>query len=803
MGAYGLTSPASAQTQSPESGNSNSAVVQTSRSDASPSAAPVTSMTEIVVTGSRAGRVQARQSLSPIVVLPAQALVQTGATNLQDALERVLPSLTQPGFGGDTSNLIKAIRLRGLSPDQVLILVNGKRRHISGMLNLDVGPVEGSEPVDLDLIPVSAIDHIEVLLDGAAAQYGSDAIAGVINIILKTGDQGGSASATGGAYAAGDGWTESGAGDVGMKLGESGFLHLSASATNQGATNRSGPDYTVSPPADVNRILGTPRNDIEALGYNAGYKLADGINVYSFSTLSRRNATSYETHEVSDGLENGGIVNTSPIYPNGYIPEETVNEYDFSVTAGVKGPNLAGWNWDLSSTYGRDFDDFGITHSLNQSLGEASPTAFHLGDSIASQWTNNLDLSHPFNIGLAKPVVVAVGAEERYDTFQLKPGDPNSYILGAENPAGRPGSIGDFGVEPSVATSVHRNSASAYIDLSIPVTSKLRADVAGRYEHYSDFGSTKIGKVSARYDFTDRFALRATAQTGFRAPSLAQEDYALTQTGPQLYPGGPHLVQIQFPVTSAAAQALGATALKPETSQNYSFGFVSQPLPGLAITADAYQINIHDRITNSGFIFLGENPTGTEYDIGSYFTNAISTRNRGVDVTATYTTRFGDPWGLVRWNLDATYNKITIPRIGADPAALQALGQTLFDPEILANIKDSTPNTKVVLSADYVNGKWSVLARETALGAAYSYTTTDAVTYTYEHFSPHVLTDLEVTYQATEKIALTGGANNLFNTFPNRVNLADNGLALGIVYPQWSPISINGAYYYGRVAVKF
>jgi iron complex outermembrane recepter protein len=341
------------------------------------------------------------------------------------------------------------------------------------------------------------------------------------------------------------------------------------------------------------------------------------------------------------------------------------------------------------------------------------------------------------------------------------------------------------------------------VDLATTILPKWRTDLAGRFEHYSDFGNTGTGKFSTRYDFSDDFGLRATVQSGFRAPSLAQENYALTQTGPALFPGGPHLVQIQYPVNSPGALALGSRPLKAERSESYSVGLVAEPIADLRLTIDAYQINLHDRITNSGLLFLGFNPTGTAFDVASFFTNGLSTRLRGVDLTSKYTTQLGDSWGLIRWSLNATYNKTTITSILPTPAALQALGLTLFDPETLGNITSATPNAKAILGADYVNGKWTVTVHETLLGDAHTYATADFVNYSYEKFSFRAMTDLELSYEATHHVTLTVGASNLFNVYPNRVNPNDLGPSVGAIYPTWSPISINGGFYYGRVALGF
>jgi iron complex outermembrane receptor protein len=768
---------------------------------------------EVIVTGTRESRVQARESMSPIETLSSAEMEQTGAANLQDALERTLPSINQPGFGGSHSILIKSIKLRGLNPDQVLILVNGKRRHNSALLNLNPGPVAGSDPVDLNLIPDSAIDHIEVLEDGAAAQYGSDAIGGVINVILKSSAHGGSASITSGAYYKGDGVQVGGSVDDGLTLGSDGFLHLSVTAVNNTRTNRSGPalqqtspgaPYTLTADPYVNKVLGSPANSTENLALNAGKPLDGGAELYGFSTVSHRSASSYERYQGTDGsaVNNNGLANDPPFYPNGYSPLQTLDEYDFSVTGGIKTQDLAGWASDLSSTYGRDFMRFGLEDSLNQSLGTTSPTSFHTSNAIASQWTNNLDLTRPVAVGLPAPLTVSVGAEQRYEDFQIQPGEPASYIQGTVNPTGTPGSVGDFGVTPDVAKSGHRTSESLYADLSTALIPAWRVDLAGRYEHYSDFGNAVTGKFSTRYDVSDGFGVRGTVQTGFRAPSLVQEDYALTASGPLLFPGGPRLYQIQLPVSSPQAVALGSKPLKPEKSVSYSVGLVTEPLAGLDITLDAYQTDIRDRITNSGLLFLGLNPNATQYQVASYFTNGLSTRSQGVESTLNYKSDFGN-LGRLRWSLNASYNKIDVTKIAPTPAALAAKGLSLFSPQVLAGITNSAPDTKVVLGEEYSVGRWRAAVHETVLGSAFDYWTPNGATYYKETFTTHVLTDLEIGYQMTDLVTVSVGANNLFNVYPNKVNPIDSGISAGIIYPVWTPISFNGGFYYARLALNF
>jgi iron complex outermembrane receptor protein len=535
---------------------------------------------EVVVTGTRETNVKARDSVAPIDVISATELTKTGATDLRDALERTLPSLNHQSFSGDLGNLTDSIQLRGLSPDDVLILVNGKRRHTTASIYADSdGPLQGSAPVDIDLIPISAVDHIEVLRDGAAAQYGSDAIAGVVNIILKSSDHGGDATVTTGQYYGGDGFTgEAGVGR-GLRLGEDGFLHLSADYLHHDHSVRSGPDSRTG--VVDNDIFGDPLINRISLAYNAGKAFAnDAAEVYSFATYAHRDAESYENYRLPTVIPS--------IYPNGFSPQETIAEDDFSVTAGVKGNDLLGWHWDLASTYGGDDDHFGLKDSGNPSLLAATgstPTSFDIASFKTGQWTNNLDLVRPFDIGAAGPLSVALGAEWRRDTYAVGAGDKDSYIDG--------GAQSFQGLAPINAGSYSRSNYAGYIDLATNPVEHWQVDLAGRYEHYTDFGRTTSGKLSTRYDFSPRLALRATVSNGFRAPSLAQEYFSDLNVSPTGASG-------QLAAHSPAAALLGATQLEPEKSSNFSVGFVAEPIEGLHAALDAYLITIKNRIVDGG-----------------------------------------------------------------------------------------------------------------------------------------------------------------------------------------------------------
>ena len=481
---------------------------------------------EIIVTGTRVAGLRAADSPAPIQVLSAPALARVGSPGLIDALALSVPSFNAQAVGGDMANETLSARLRGLSPNHVLVLINGKRRH--GVANLAIlsSVFQGGAAADLNMIPVAAIDHIEVLQDGAAAQYGSDAIAGVINIILKSAPSGGSASASGGGYFDGGGKTGEVDANAGFGQGSRGYLNLTADARIHDYSNRGGPDQRVVQAVQsgahpdwadlagypyVNRIFGDARYEQALLSLNAGYDLG-AAELYGFGTYGRKHAGGWANFRVPDKLP--------ALYPLGFNPIDELQEEDFAGTLGLRG-TAAGWRWDLSSTYGKDADTVNVTHSANVDLFAdtgSTPSDFHAGDFIASQWTNTLDISRAFEVGMAGPLTLAFGAEHRRETYQIEAGDPASrYKAGSQSYPGF--SLTDAG-------SHSRHNLAAYVELDANPAPGLTLDLAGRWEHFSDFGDTTVGKITGRYELTPALALRGTASTGFRAPTLAEEFYS-------------------------------------------------------------------------------------------------------------------------------------------------------------------------------------------------------------------------------------------------------------------------------------
>jgi iron complex outermembrane receptor protein len=818
-------------------------------------------VSEVIVTGTRQSGVKAADSAAPIEVVGATALKQTGYTDLADALATSVPSLNVQQNGGDAAALVVQAALRGLNPNDTLVLVDGKRRNTTADLGVDGGSAySGAAAVDLSFIPVAAIDHVEVLTDGAAAQYGSDAIAGVVNVILKKSDHGGSVSATGGQYYEGDGDTGAWSLNKGFSLGDKGYANVTVEEryhdfsqqgygdrrfTNADGSLASGLDATTTAGVQAstnfpneNKVNGDPDYNVYNIFYNVGYDLGDGVQAYAFGSYGNRNASHYENYRTPEKVE--GVSSTGETIiplPDGFDPREQIKEQEYSFTEGVKG-KLYGWNWDLSTVYGEDNDQVYTINSANAQLFpvlqavSSTPVNpqrnFYDGAYIGTELTNTLDLDRSFSVGLASPLNVAVGAEQRRDTYGIAAGEPSAYYgAGAQSFTGY--TLTDQGVHA-------RTNYAVYGDLAVDPISHLLVDLAGRYENYSDFGGATVGKLTSRYDFTPDFAVRGTVSTGFRAPTLAEEYYSGTNVSP-------NSADVQLPPNSPASSQAGFGSLKPEISHNYSVGFVYHPIPRLQITADAYDIIIHNRILVSGFLFgssegytapasYGLKPgvvsqgvlnaiaargitldSGLSYAGISLFANAANTRTDGVEVTATYSSDF-DQFGHVDWSLGFNYNQNAVTKLFPLPAAVTNadFGQTSFlDKSALSALTNSTPQDKAVLQGYWTLGKWSVNLRETIYGpssewVSYDGSGTGAGAYD-ERIGVTGITDLDIGYKLTSSLKLEVGANNLFNTYPPLTPTVggrptDGGYVYSVPY-SFAPWGNNGGYYYGRVTFTF
>lgn len=794
----------------------------------------VKALDTVVVTGTRSNTQRSViKSLSPVDVISGTQLQATGKTGLLEAIAQYVPSFNLPDLsGGDKEAIIRSPTLRGLSAGQVLILVNGKRRHNSSVLAI-TGLNSGSAPTDLDFIPASSIERVEILRDGAAAQYGTDAIAGVINIILKS-KTGGSATTTLGKGF--DGQRDTYQQSLNKGFGwDSGQLNLSLEARYQNNTNQANPHTYPSlypsvngqpdpreatAPKVVYKGYGLPEIKAISAGYNFDQDINDHTRFYSFSTFGYREGSLPMNFRLPNGRNT--ITEGPHGYPDGYAPLWILEETDWQTAAGIKG-EVGDWKWDLSSTFGVNDAESRTENNQNASLGPATPNKFDAGGWKAQQWVNNLDLSRQLDLGLFKPSTLSFGVEQRYDSYETIAGEWASYADGGYVfPAGHPlvgqhpdaGSQVTAGITPDQAKKIDRQTYAGYAELDLQPTEKWQVDVAGRAEKYTrGVGSTFSGKLSSRYDFSPSFGVRGTVSNGFRAPQLANEIFTTRSTSyainaQNVYQSYTYGV---LPVDSAAAKALGAEALKPEKSENYSLGFTWTPLPKLNLSVDAFQINIKDRIA-LGSILRGDaisailkNNGVVGADGGQYFTNAVDTKTKGVDVVLDYKQdlNFGSTdFGLINWVAAYNYGKTDITSVKGNPGVLSSLGTgyELINRQARNVLTDAIPASKLILSGEWKVSDWSLLLRLTRYDK-YRFVYDPANPSRDGYFGAKWITDLEGAYQINDQLSVALGAKNLFDVYPDEHGFqSPSGFGR---YGLYSPFGFNGGYYYGRLNYKF
>ena len=788
----------------------------------------VTEIDKISVIGSRARGHTATETPAPVDIITEEQLNATGATEVGQILQMLQPSFNfSRTFVSDGTDIIRPATLRGLGPDQVLVLINGKRRHQQALVNVQQTIGRGSAGTDINAIPVSAIGRIEVLRDGAAAQYGSDAIAGVINIVLKRNSEGHQASVQAGQTYEGDGRTLQGSVNSGFELGSDGFLNLSAEYRDREETNRAGLDsLRVSPPA-VTQRLGDPDATDAYLWFNGGKDFMDDHQFYFFGGYSKREGNS------SGFFRSAGDDRTVPaLYPNGFLPNIITTVEDQSIAVGFTGPMDGDWNYDFSINHGESRFDFREENTVNVSwwyepapgggIFAASPTSADTGSLIFDQTTMNLDFRGSFDWGVgSEALFLATGMEWREDNYRMVAGEPVSYtygrnndpsvvILGQNGNTAAAGTQGFPGFTPATEVDDGRTSIAFYMDAESRLTEKFLVGVAGRFEHYSDFGSTTTGKLSMRYDATDTFAWRSTVSTGFRAPGVQQTFYSQVSTN--LNSAGVLTETLTARQGSNVTQALGIPALQEETSVSASMGFTWQATDNFSVTMDVFQIDIDDRIIFSGTIapegdatFCATNPCPignilNPLNVGQaqFFTNAIDTRTRGVDIVAEYNMELSN--GL---DLDLTalmhVNDTEVKRINSPSAILPPTA--LFDQAQVTLVEDGQPGAQHALQAVLRGEKWDVMGRANYYGSVAG-----------EGFGPYQkwggewVFDTSFAWKFSDKTRLTIGANNVFDAYPDKwdpVN-AFPFPQLGFTYG-WEtlPFGINGGYYYAKLDFKF
>ncbi|HYK05192.1 MAG TPA: TonB-dependent receptor [Thermoanaerobaculia bacterium] len=775
---------------------------------------------EQITVGSRAIGAEQEKAV-PVDVIPQEQIESSPSTETSQIIQKIAPSFNFPRPTiSDGTDSVRPATLRGLGPDQLLVMVNGKRRHASALVNANNTVGRGSSGVDLNAIPASAIQNIEILRDGAAAQYGSDAIAGVINIVLKSDAQPLRFDTKIGQTTHGDGEMLDTSINGGWGLGR-GVLFFTGEYRVRYETNRASPDprsQVVDGDAGNNAVAqpnthwgdSYERDLMSFANFNLPLT-ADGKQIfYAFGGHSLRHGSHGGNYRRALQVQNW-----PQIYPLGFLPLIQPRVVDTSLTVGARG-TAASWFYDLSGGYGRNKFDFYVTNSLNTSLGpDSNQTKFYSGSLGDDQLTANLDLSKQYTVGmLAGPLNVAVGAEFRRDGFEQIAGEPNSYINGGFKD--RNGGVAAAGAQvfpgfqPSNEVDTSRNSKAVYADLEGDVLPKLRVGLAGRFEDFSDFGNTTNGKLTVRYSPMQQLIFRGAVSTGFRAPSLSQGNFSAISTNFLLNQSTGLLEPFEtgtYRVDSAIGRILGAEDLKPEKSKNLSAGVVWQPLANLEVTFDYFHIDIDDRIVFSGN-FTQQKVQDLIRPFGAtaarFFTNAIDTETNGFDVVANYQRALLGG----RIDLSAAYSNNETEVVGevVTPEPLEDLGETLFDRIERRRVECGQPKDNIRLMQSWNNSGWTVTARESRYGDYCSFTILEADDQIY---AAEWIADLELSYR-WNRYTFAAGAENILDNFPDR-NLVRNANGAftaqsnnGIfTYPINSPFGMNGRFVYTRVGVTF
>ncbi len=783
--------------QNAKGANPASAPTPQSSADATtPSNSP-----DIVVTGTRTAGRSRLDTASPVDVLSVNSLQHQGTPELGAAIAAVAPSVDFPRPSAtDATDAIRPATLRGLSPDETLVLINNIRAHPSASLNINSSVGRGSSSVDLNTVPTAALDRVEVLRDGASALYGSDAIAGVINLRLRQARSGGSVTLTHGFYdtdvntsrdsrhVTGEATTTL-EGWKGLGFGSDGYVTISGEILHREPTNRSDAPAAnaatplVGPP--LRARFGDPYVQQYTGFANAGTSIAPDWNLYGWLGYQQRHTSSAAFPRPTSASTR--LLAALAGYPGGFIPLIDTVSKDLNSAIGVKGLVGDGWNVDLSASYGRNKVSFSTDNSANYALGAASPHDFHDGALIYDQLVGNLDVTKTLPIW--QSLNLAFGLEGRREGYQITPGEPASY-----------GAQGFGGFSALNAVKRHRENGSAYVDAEAQVTNKFLLAAAVRGETYSDFGQVATGKLSARYDFSHAFALRGTVSTGFRAPSLQQQYF--TSIASVIVNGSPVLTGT-FPSTSPVAEALGGLPLRPEKSTNFSVGSVIR-FGGFDLTVDGYYIRLRDQLGLSENISASFSPEAAAllapYNVSAarFFINGLASHTQGIDAVGHYRWQTGGS-GTFDFTVAGNVNKVKVTHVPTSTSTLNP-APTLFARNRLLTLTEGTPGEKVTGTVDWSLRELGATARVTYYGNVVQPGTTPAADIPTGR---HAITDLELRYSPRNAPQFALGVQNLFDVYPDRVPGSLNGPSGLLGFPFYSPFGFNGRYLYGRVGMNF
>ncbi|WP_425253741.1 TonB-dependent receptor plug domain-containing protein [Janthinobacterium sp. NFX145] len=756
----------------------------------------------VSVVGSRRVASSATDTMVPVDIIPISKVAEQGGQfDLAQSLQYISPSFNSTRqSGADGADLIDSAALRGLGSDQTLVLVNGKRRHTTALVNLFGARNRGNTGTDMNAIPLLAIKNVQVLRDGAAAQYGSDAIAGVIDIELKK-SLGCEAVAGYSQYSAGDGKNYMTSAYCGIALGDKGTLAITGEYLDRGRSNRAD--------ADSMRIIGDTKSENKTLYVNGDYATSGTGKLYFTAGAQTRDASSAAFGRDGIGSVDIPARNSATMYPDGFVPFINGKIDDQYATIGHRS-QIGEWHADFSQTYGYNKMRYDVSHTLNASIANldlmnggkgVSASSFDAGGFSFQQLTSNADFSRYYDT-VMRGMNVAFGAEYRSEEYKIMAGEPGSYSdVDGVGVGGNGRSQGFPGFQPSDVTKAKRHSIAAYGDVELDWTERLKTQAALRYEKFSDFGSTVTGKLAASYKVAPNVLLRGSASTGFRAPSLQQVYFSSTFTD---FVGGVATDVVLAPNGGAVANAAGIPKLKEEKSTSFTFGATWTPTQAISVTADLYNIKIKDRIVLSGRFNAGNYP-----DLGArlaqlgvteaqFFVNSVDTRTRGLDLTASHKGELAG--NRLNTFLALNLSKTEVTKVKT-PASLTGFEDVLLSERERLFIEQGGPRAKATLGFDYITGKLESDLRVIYFGpqtlGTFSGTANGVPNARY---AAKTSADLSFTYSISKNTKLTFGGNNIFNVKPTTQNAGetDNGFKYDSVQ-----FGLNGASYFGRLWVKF
>jgi iron complex outermembrane receptor protein len=773
-------------------------------------------MAVVEVVGSRSLRRSATETAVPIDIIPVAKITNTlGQADLNQILQYVAPSFnSNRQSGGDGVDHVDPATLRGLGPDQTLVLVNGKRWHQSSLVNIFGSRGRGNTGTDLNTIPASSIERIEILRDGAAAQYGSDAIAGVINIVLKSTVNQLTANVSTGGFITGWGKSlNSGKGKVidrqndgltsnvnlnyGVKLKDGGFVNITGDYLTRKKTFR--PNFEKLFPDNYRKKIGDASSDNYGIYFNGGLPIKGKTSFYIFGGGNLRNGSAYAYTRDAESERN-----VISVYPNGFDPIIESKIIDIGVSFGLRS-QIKGWNTDFNATLGSNQFKYSVDKTINASLEAASPRHFYSGGFQLAQNTVGLHINKAFS-QVAKGANLAFGTELRQDQYKLFAGELGSYKQygpvsfsvseDKKDTVFRPGGAQGFpGFQPKDETNKARINWGAYGDGEIDITKSFMVSGAIRVENYNDFGWTTNFKLASRLKIFDRLSMRGSISTGFRAPSLPQIHFSSTFTN---VVAGKIYETVIAPNDGLLAQTVGIPELKQETSINGSFGFTASPINNLSITIDGYSVNIKDRIVLTGLFDQEDDAIGQilkNLNVGSaqFFTNAVNTKTTGLDIITTYSHKVGK--GRMGVTFAGNFNKMKLDKITTIPA-LVGKEDIYYGRREQYFLLASAPPHKLSFSADYKINKFSTNLRFTHFAAVEIVNFADEI----QQFKSKTTSDISFSYQANKNISVTLGGSNIFDVYPNYHDAANTETA-----GMWEAVQMGmgGAFFFGKIGFKF